>query len=72
VRLGRIVLPPESALTILYQHSESLTRHARACRGHPRLRKPCKIEGVNGRDESGHDDVDGSQPMIVGVSTYPS
>src|SRR5229473_8642579 len=38
---------------LLYQHSESLTRHARACRGHPRLRKPCKIKGVDGRDEPG-------------------
>src|SRR5713101_4174351 len=32
----------------LYQHSESLTRHVRASRGHPRLRKPCKIKGVDG------------------------
>jgi hypothetical protein len=35
-------------------------RHARACRGHPRLASS-KREGVDGRDEPGHDDAAASR-----------
>ena len=30
-------------------------RHARACRGHPRLEKPCNAKDVGGWDKPGHD-----------------
>jgi hypothetical protein len=30
--------------------------------------KPRNMKDVDGRDEPGHDNVDGSQPMIVGIS----
>ena len=33
----------------------SARRHARACRGHPRLRKLAVVKGVDGRDKRGHD-----------------
>jgi hypothetical protein len=36
-----------------------LGRHARACRGHPRLSFDASAkEGVDGRDKPGHDDVE--------------
>ena len=44
----------------LYRRPHSLTRHARTCCGHPRLQSRSTTDGVDGRDEPGHDEVDGS------------
>jgi hypothetical protein len=42
----------------------SLARHARACRGHPRLNGQAK--DVDGRNKSGHDDASkSSAPIFV-------
>src|SRR5262245_65081708 len=49
-----------------------LTRHARACRGHPRLAFLVKNKDVDGRDKPGHDvesrsqhDIDTMHPLLV-------
>jgi hypothetical protein len=36
---------------------DAINRHARACRGHPRLASRLTIKDVDGRDKPGHDVV---------------
>src|SRR5437660_1674935 len=38
-------------------YTEPRNRHGRACPGHPRL-NAVQVQGVDGRDKPGHDDVD--------------
>jgi hypothetical protein len=42
-----------------------LNRHARACRGHPRLQMPRQNKDVDGRDKPGHDED------VRSMSTHP-
>jgi hypothetical protein len=44
-----------------------MTRHARACRGHPRLCGPAASEVVDGRDKPGHDDEKSSRDLPGGA-----
>jgi hypothetical protein len=41
------------------------------CCGHPRLQGRATSKDVDGRDEPGHDDVDGSPPTAVGMRPHP-
>jgi len=55
---------------------ETLAMKARRSLGVAGLRastslKPCHTKDVDGRDEPGHDDVDGSRPMAVGIRPHP-
>src|SRR5712671_2008867 len=47
-----------------YLCSQTLTRHARACRGHPRLNGAATKKDVDGRDKPGHDDAGKSTPTL--------
>src|SRR5215469_12449854 len=44
-----------------YREARPLTRHGRACPGHPRLQL-MQVKDVDGRDEHGHNDVERLRP----------
>src|SRR5207237_3250922 len=50
-----------------YQASQTLTRHGRPCAGHPRLWR--RKQGVDGRDEPGHDVERGSIITKAGIDS---
>jgi hypothetical protein len=53
----------------LDQVARQLNRHARACRGHPRLSfSLCSKQGVDGRDKPGHDVESVSIIAKVGIA----
>ena len=57
-------------------HADKPYRHARACRGHPRLYGPLDWQVVDGRDEPGHDSKASSGdlpvvPSLLSFSTTP-
>src|SRR5712672_2889442 len=58
----RAMAATSSNLGIVFIILPSATRHARACRGHPRLRTR-REKDVDGRDKPGHDDVDRSRAV---------
>jgi hypothetical protein len=54
----------------LYQTAWRLTRHARACRGHPRLKKLREFKDVDGRGKPGHDGGDALTTKQFGIMRH--
>jgi hypothetical protein len=56
LRLRRKFISPQAPTSPQYDLGMPVLRHARACRGHPRLScGTSSKQGVDGRDKPGHD-----------------